>query len=441
MNTAYVGIGSNIGDRFAHLEAAVKAMAGLGTLTAGSPIYETEPMGGPDQGRYLNAVVVFDTELAPHDLLRHLIDIERLAGRIRDERWGPRTLDLDILAYGNGVVDEPGLTIPHPEIRSRRFVLTPLTDVAPGLSDASGPYADALGAVSDQWIKRLTGPIDPTELRWRISIEEATTLTKDGSSYFVGTRQDWSNTTGDMFGAFLAAVALRSVEAGTDGHQPASLAYRYLHGIPQGAEIEVAVSSLRRGARSEDFSVSLSVDGNMMGVASVTTISQARAVTVAPPMPLVLPISACRTVYELSGPHTQTHGAYAQSWGPLQRWDIPDLIDGDGDVFRAWSPNIAVGSDNPFLQAAAIVMPVDALVWPASMDELGYLDSDRTILTPTLDLSARFPELSVDPGWHLSEVAVDYMTDRSVAATIRVWADNHTYLSTGTSHNLVLERQ
>jgi hypothetical protein len=122
----------------------------------------------------------------------------------------------------------------------------------------------------------------------------------------------------------------------------------------------------------------------------------------------------------------------------LERWDVPDLADGLTDFFRAWSPNVTVGTDDPYLRAAAILMPIDALIWPSAMHRLGLLGSRDVIVTPTLDFSGRFPELSVDPGWHLSEVAVDHMTDKSVAGTIRVWADDGTYLSVGTSHNLVL---
>jgi len=135
----YIGIGSNIGNRLGHLTDAVRRLATLGSIVEGSPVYETAPVGGPDQDHYLNAVVGLDTEIAPRDLLENLLEIERMAGRVRGERWGPRTLDLDILTYGGEIVDEPGLTVPHPEIRNRRFVLTPLADVAPGLSGRDGP--------------------------------------------------------------------------------------------------------------------------------------------------------------------------------------------------------------------------------------------------------------------------------------------------------------
>ena len=168
MATAFVGLGSNLGERMLHLAAAMRSLADLGTLVKGSPVYETAPVGGPEQDAFLNAAVVLRTDLSPRALLDGLLEIERNAGRVRDERWGPRTLDLDILTYDDDVIDEPGLTIPHSQIRNRRFVLTPLADIAPGLSDTRGPFADALDQVADQHIRRLTGPYDVEERRWML---------------------------------------------------------------------------------------------------------------------------------------------------------------------------------------------------------------------------------------------------------------------------------
>src|SRR5262245_41797673 len=133
---AYVGLGSNIGDREARLAFAVAALrASAGTrVQALSPIYETEPVGGPAQGAYLNAVAALRTELAPRALLERLLAIEALAGRERGAvRDAPRTLDLDLLLYASRVVDEPGLRVPHPRLHERAFVLVPLRDVAPAL--------------------------------------------------------------------------------------------------------------------------------------------------------------------------------------------------------------------------------------------------------------------------------------------------------------------
>lgn len=136
---AAVAIGSNLGDRGAHVVAAIAALASLPRtrLTARSSVRETAAVGLPGRdpgGPYLNAVVLLSTKLPPRDLLAHLHEIERSRGRDRTAescRWMPRTLDLDLLLYGDVVIDEPGLTIPHPRLHERRFVLEPLAEVAP----------------------------------------------------------------------------------------------------------------------------------------------------------------------------------------------------------------------------------------------------------------------------------------------------------------------
>lgn len=130
--TAYIGLGGNLGDRAALLAAAVSSLgASAGVeVRACSSLYETAAVG-PPQPDYLNAVVVVHTSLEPAALLERLRALERAAGRERRERWGPRTLDADLLLYGERVVDEPGLTVPHPELHRRRFVLEPLAEVAP----------------------------------------------------------------------------------------------------------------------------------------------------------------------------------------------------------------------------------------------------------------------------------------------------------------------
>jgi 2-amino-4-hydroxy-6-hydroxymethyldihydropteridine diphosphokinase len=130
---AHVGLGSNLGDRMAFLDAAVRALdADEHThVMAVSKVYETEPVGGPEQGPYLNAVVVLETDRDPHDLLRMLQEIERLLGRVREERWGPRTADLDLLLYDGPPIDDPGLVVPHPRLTERGFVLVPLVDADP----------------------------------------------------------------------------------------------------------------------------------------------------------------------------------------------------------------------------------------------------------------------------------------------------------------------
>jgi 2-amino-4-hydroxy-6-hydroxymethyldihydropteridine diphosphokinase len=136
MRRAYVGLGANLGARE---ETIMRAIELLGredevAVVAVSQIRETDPVGVIDQPRFLNGAVVLDTELAPRDLLDVLLRIERQLGRVRDgTRWGPRTIDLDLLVYGDEEIDEPGLTIPHPRLRERRFALEPLAEVDPEL--------------------------------------------------------------------------------------------------------------------------------------------------------------------------------------------------------------------------------------------------------------------------------------------------------------------
>lgn len=128
---AFLGLGSNLGDRVAHLRAAV---ASLPDLIATSPVYETTPVGGPDdQGPYLNLVAELHTTSSPRQLLELCGRLEQDAGRVREVRWGPRTLDVDVLLIEGVEVDEPDLQIPHPRLAERRFVLVPLADLAPDL--------------------------------------------------------------------------------------------------------------------------------------------------------------------------------------------------------------------------------------------------------------------------------------------------------------------
>jgi 2-amino-4-hydroxy-6-hydroxymethyldihydropteridine diphosphokinase len=128
---AFLGLGSNLGDRVAHLRAAV---ASLPDLVATSPVYETAPVGGPDDQRpYLNLVAELHTTSSPRQLLELCARLEQDAGRVREVRWGPRTLDVDVLLIEGLEVDEPDLQVPHPRLAERRFVLAPLADLAPDL--------------------------------------------------------------------------------------------------------------------------------------------------------------------------------------------------------------------------------------------------------------------------------------------------------------------
>lgn len=133
---AYIGIGSNLGEPIKQVNDAFRALEHLpaSICIARSPLYRSAPMGGPpDQPDYINAVAALDTHLTPAQLLVALQAIELAQGRIRTVRWGPRTLDLDLLLYDQHVSDDPQLTLPHPRLQERAFVLYPLYDIAPDL--------------------------------------------------------------------------------------------------------------------------------------------------------------------------------------------------------------------------------------------------------------------------------------------------------------------
>jgi 2-amino-4-hydroxy-6-hydroxymethyldihydropteridine diphosphokinase len=145
---AYVGLGSNQGEREQLIRDAAKAIGAVRL----SPIIETEPWGYADQPRFLNAVAELETEATPRELLELLLDVERRFGRTREgPRYGPRTIDLDLLLYGDEVVDEAGLQVPHPRLQERRFVLAPLAALAPERKiPGNGTVSEALtGLQSD----------------------------------------------------------------------------------------------------------------------------------------------------------------------------------------------------------------------------------------------------------------------------------------------------
>lgn len=128
---AFLGLGSNLGDRWTYLRHAV---ANLPDVVRISPVYETEPVGGPPgQGPFLNVVVELSTERTPRQLLHTAQAAEQAAGRVRNGRWGPRTLDVDVLLFEDHYVNEPDLVVPHPRMWERPFVLIPLADLAPDL--------------------------------------------------------------------------------------------------------------------------------------------------------------------------------------------------------------------------------------------------------------------------------------------------------------------
>lgn len=142
---AFLGLGSNLGDRHRYLQDAVD---GLADLVAVSRLYESAPVGGPEQGAYLNIVVQLDTRQLPHELLETCHRLERAAGRERVVRWGPRTLDVDILWIDGVRVDSPELTIPHPRMHERNFVMDPLFDLDPGFEHPRYNADEAYGNVT-----------------------------------------------------------------------------------------------------------------------------------------------------------------------------------------------------------------------------------------------------------------------------------------------------
>jgi 2-amino-4-hydroxy-6-hydroxymethyldihydropteridine diphosphokinase len=159
---AVLAVGSNLGDRLGTLQECVAAIGRLPDtdVLAISPVYETDPVGGPAQPDYLNAVLIVQTGLRPRDLLEAAHRIEADLGRVREERFGPRTLDIDIITYAGEVSDDPVLTLPHPRAHERAFVLAPWHDVdthaeLPG----RGPVTALLAGVGRRGIRRVPGAV------------------------------------------------------------------------------------------------------------------------------------------------------------------------------------------------------------------------------------------------------------------------------------------
>ena len=148
MTLAYVGLGSNLGDRAALIDRAAQLIG----ATRLSEVRETEPWGYVTQPRFLNAVAEIETDLTPRRLLDHLLDVEARLGRERiGPKWGPRTIDLDLLIYGDEIIDEPGLVVPHPRLLERAFVLEPLADLVPWLRiPGDGTVHDALAGLQSE---------------------------------------------------------------------------------------------------------------------------------------------------------------------------------------------------------------------------------------------------------------------------------------------------
>ena len=144
---AYVGLGSNIGDRLAHLKAAVQALETRGIVVKeASSVYETDPVG-PPQPDFLNAAVALEADLPPVELVAALKEVEAEIGRQQAERWGPRVIDLDLLLYGEQTVSEPGITVPHPELTNRAFALVPVLEMD---GDVELPSGEPLSAFCEK---------------------------------------------------------------------------------------------------------------------------------------------------------------------------------------------------------------------------------------------------------------------------------------------------
>ena len=157
---AYVGLGSNLEDPVRQVQRGFEELARLPAtrLLKHSSFYRTAPVGKADQPDFVNAVAILETTLAPGDLLAHLLAIEARHGRVRAERNGPRTLDLDLLLFGEQIVRSIGLEVPHPRMHERAFVLLPLAEISPqAVIPGRGRVADLVASVADQHVTRIDG--------------------------------------------------------------------------------------------------------------------------------------------------------------------------------------------------------------------------------------------------------------------------------------------
>lgn len=158
MTLAYIGLGSNLGDRASYIQGALEKLAaapGIQLLRTAS-LYETAPWGKTDQDWFLNTVAEVASDLSPEELLQTLLEIENTLGRTREVKWGPRTIDLDLLLYGNEKVDLPHLQVPHPRLAERAFVMIPLGELCPEMILTKGPIKElAKELAANQAIRKV----------------------------------------------------------------------------------------------------------------------------------------------------------------------------------------------------------------------------------------------------------------------------------------------
>ena len=156
MKTAYLGLGSNVGERLEQLESAIKILDNVEGVQVSqiSSVYETEPVGYVDQPNFLNLCVEVKTELTPQQLLQRCFYTEQQLHRVRDIRWGPRTLDVDILLYEDEIIEEENLIVPHPRMRERAFVLTPLNDIAADVVEPRTQLSISELVIPDDTVKK-----------------------------------------------------------------------------------------------------------------------------------------------------------------------------------------------------------------------------------------------------------------------------------------------
>ena len=156
MTRVALSLGANLGDRVVALQHAVDVLSGLGDIVGLSDVYETDPVGGPEQPEYYNAVVIVETDASPGEVLSTAQRAERGKGRTREIRWGPRTLDVDVLAFGDRVSDDPDLTLPHPRATERAFVMIPWAQADPQFVLPDGRTVSAVrDAMRDEGVRPL----------------------------------------------------------------------------------------------------------------------------------------------------------------------------------------------------------------------------------------------------------------------------------------------